>query len=172
MLYGNKPKLFGVRVLGSLTYVLIPKEVRPKTDKFDPRALKGYLVGFEASNIYRVWIPATDRVVRTRDVKIDESKRYEPPIPASIKLSAQEKEEMKKIQDLVDILHTTDHDWIEDLEMIPAPLKPQKNSQQQKPDVAAQLMTPPATPEYPNKANPPKRIKIKDKLRLKRSLHP
>jgi hypothetical protein len=148
MLYGNKPKLFGVRVLGSLTYVLIPKEVRPKTDKFDPRALKGYLVGFEASNIYRVWIPATDRVVRTRDVKIDESKRYEPPIPASIKLSAQEKEEMKKIQDLVDILHTTDHDWIEDLEMIPAPLKPQKNSQQQKLDVAAQLTTPPATPEY------------------------
>ena len=60
---------------------------------------------------------------------------------ASIKLSAQEKEETNKIQDLVDILHTTDYDWIEDLEMIPAPLKPQKTTQQQKPDDAAQLMT-------------------------------
>jgi hypothetical protein len=153
MLYGNKPRLFGLRVIGSLTYVLIPKEVRPKTDKFDPKALKGYLVGFEASNIYRVWIPATDRVVRTRDVKIDESKRYEPPTPASIKLSAREKEEMNKIQDLVDILHTTDHDWIEDLEMIPAPLKPQKTSQ--KLDNATQLMTPPTTPEYPEQSQPP-----------------
>jgi hypothetical protein len=71
VLYGLKPRLFGIRVLGSLTYVLIQPKEREQTNKFNPKALKGYLVGFEASNIYRVWIPATNRVVRTRDVKND-----------------------------------------------------------------------------------------------------
>jgi hypothetical protein len=87
-------------------------------------------------------------------VKIDESKRYEPPTLASINLSAREKEEMNKIQDLIDILHTTDHDWIEDLEIIP-PLKPQKITRQQKSDHAALLMTPPTTPEYPEQSESP-----------------
>jgi hypothetical protein len=87
-------------------------------------------------------------------VKLDESKRYEPPTLASIKLSAREKEEMNKIQDLIDILHTTDHDWIEDLEIIP-PLKPQKITRQQKSDHAALLMTPPTTPEYPEQSESP-----------------
>ncbi|KAI1507080.1 hypothetical protein Ptr86124_013971, partial [Pyrenophora tritici-repentis] len=37
-------------------------------DKTEPRAHIGYLVGYDSSNIYRVWIPTLDRVIRTRDV--------------------------------------------------------------------------------------------------------
>lgn len=155
MLYGIKPWLFGLRVLGSLAYVLIQAKEREKTDKFNPRALKGYLVGFEASNIYRVWIPATDRVVRTRDVKIDETQRYKPPTSEEPELSIQEKEEMNRIQDLVDILHTSEFDWIEDLEAISQtstsyqPPKPYIPAQQQTPGENAHLATPPATPSNP-----------------------
>ena len=33
-------------------------------------------MGFEGSNIYRVWIPHKNRIIRSRDVRIDESVRY------------------------------------------------------------------------------------------------
>jgi len=149
ILYGRKPKLFSLYVLGSLSYVLIKRSERKDTDKFDPRALKGYLVGFEASNIYRIWIPATDRVVRTRDVKIDETQRYKPQLEAP-EVSANEKAEINRIQDLIDILHTSEFDWIEDLEAIPStmpPAQPKGPTQAEKPSDATYLITPPATPD-------------------------
>jgi hypothetical protein len=37
-------------------------------DKTKPRAHIGYLVGYDLSNIYRVWIPSLNQVIRTRDV--------------------------------------------------------------------------------------------------------
>jgi len=155
ILYGRKPNLSGLRILGSLTYVLIPKKTRADTDKFNPRALKGYLVGFEASNIYRVWIPATDRVVRTRDVKIDENVRYRPQ-PEEAEISIQEREQMNRIQDIADILHTSEFDWIDDLEAtpstpLPPPSLPQPNvpTQAEKPGDVTYLITPPATPDDP-----------------------
>ena len=75
-LYGKKPDLSGIYILGSLTYILIVGKPKDRPGKFDPRATKGYLVGFEASNIYQVWSPIINRVIRARDVKIDESQRY------------------------------------------------------------------------------------------------
>ena len=36
------------------------------------------LVGYEATNIYKVWIPHLDRVVSSRDVQIDEKVMYDP----------------------------------------------------------------------------------------------
>lgn len=150
-LYGSKPRLFGVRVVGSLAYTLIQGKDRVDSDKFNPRALKGYLVGFEASNIYRIWMPTTNRVIRTRDVKIDESTRYEPPSPTSPPIAVQELEDMNRIQDLIDLLQTNEYDWIEDLEAItPQPLPPTRS---QKPGVEngvdIHLPTPPSTPENP-----------------------
>jgi len=41
--------------------------------KVSPRAHIGYLVGYRASNIYRVWIPKLERVITTRNVRFDES---------------------------------------------------------------------------------------------------
>jgi len=161
MLYGRRPRLYGIYILGSLTYVLIQRAERNASDKFDPRALKGYLVGFEASNIYRVWIPATDRVVRTRDVRIDETERYQPPQQEAIQISAQELDEMNRIQDLIDILHTNEFDWIEDLEAIPPtnlllqPYKLIQDNQTEKPNDSAHLITPPATPDNPELSQAP-----------------
>lgn len=42
----------------------------------DPRAAIGWLVGFVASNIYRVWTPALRRVMRAPDVTFDETILY------------------------------------------------------------------------------------------------
>lgn len=49
-----------------------------KLDRLDPRAHIGYLVGYESSNIFRIWIPVLSRVIATRDVVFDEASFYEP----------------------------------------------------------------------------------------------
>ena len=45
------------------------------------RALVGYLVGYEGTNIFRIWIPRRRIVIRTRDVTFDELKQYDPRLP-------------------------------------------------------------------------------------------
>ena len=45
----------------------------PRLDKPEPRALIGYLVGYDLSNIFRVWLPRENRIISSRDVEIDES---------------------------------------------------------------------------------------------------
>jgi transposase InsO family protein len=68
-----------LRILGSRAYVKIDNVKR--THKVDPRALIGYLVGYDSTNIFRIWIPQKRKVVRTRDVVFDENKRYNPKDP-------------------------------------------------------------------------------------------
>lgn len=158
MLYGRKPWLAGVRVLGSLVYVLVKHGIA-KLDKFEPRAQVGYLVGMEASNIYRIWMPTTNRVLRSRDVRIDESVRYQPPTkPEYLFVSEPEKERLQRIQDLLDILHSTSSEWIEcfdedpnattpqltNIDITPMPKDGQGQSTAQ--DEPQQLVTPEQTP--------------------------
>ena len=45
------------------------------------RALVGYLVGYEGTNIFRIWIPQKRKVIRTRDVTFNELKQYDPRQP-------------------------------------------------------------------------------------------
>ena len=40
--------------------------------KLDPRTHIGYLVGYDSTNIFRVWIPHQGKVISTRDVLFDE----------------------------------------------------------------------------------------------------
>ena len=44
--------------------------------KVQPRGQIGYLVGYRARNIYRIWIPKLDRVITTRNVTFDEYTFY------------------------------------------------------------------------------------------------
>ena len=41
----------------------------PRGDKLKDRTFEGFLLRFNASNIYQVWLPATNRVIRVRDVR-------------------------------------------------------------------------------------------------------
>ena len=46
---------------------------RRRLRKLDPKAHIGYLVGYDSTNIFRVWIPHQGKVISTRDVIFDES---------------------------------------------------------------------------------------------------
>ena len=70
-----KPRLSHIKPYGSKAYPLVKKI--PRTLKMDERAFIGYLVGWDSTNIYRIWIPSLSRVIRTRDVRFG-TEKYRP----------------------------------------------------------------------------------------------
>ena len=75
-LTGQPPNLAHLHVYGCRAYPLNKKI--PHRQKLEPRAHIGHLVGYDSSNIYRIWIPSQNKVIRTRDVSFDESLFYDP----------------------------------------------------------------------------------------------
>lgn len=71
-----KPDLSNMRIFGCKAYIRINK--LPRLAKLAPRAAIGYLVGYEAYNIWRIWIPTKRRVIRARDVQFNEEEFYNP----------------------------------------------------------------------------------------------
>ena len=55
MVYHKKPSIAYLRQYSCRVYALRPQI--PRGDKLTPRALIGYLVGYDTLNIYRVWLP-------------------------------------------------------------------------------------------------------------------
>src|SRR5438034_3126524 len=92
-----------IRALGRRVY-LMDKKV-PKGRKSLPRAHIGYLTGFDATNIYRVWVPHLKRVFRARDVWIDETVTFDPDNPHLDPLMITEIEDLIRI---VEIPHLPD----------------------------------------------------------------
>ncbi|KNG52825.1 reverse transcriptase rna-dependent dna [Stemphylium lycopersici] len=77
MVTGVRPDLSRLHVIGSLGFVL--NKHLPRGDKLEDRTFEGFLLGYDASNIYRVWLPATSRVIRVRDVRfVDELYKNKP----------------------------------------------------------------------------------------------
>jgi hypothetical protein len=72
----TEPDLSHIRVYGCLSYVHIKN--RPKKEKLVPKAEIGYLVGYDSTNIYRIWIPSRDVIVSSRDVTFNETVMYDP----------------------------------------------------------------------------------------------
>jgi len=60
------------------------------------RTYIGYLVGYDSSNIFRIWVPHRKRVIRARDVNFDETKRYNPD-EASTRLDVGVRQQIDKI---------------------------------------------------------------------------
>ncbi|OQD85541.1 hypothetical protein PENSOL_c101G09269 [Penicillium solitum] len=65
-----EPSLKHLSPWGSTEYVHIPKAKRTKAKKAAPRAWKGMLLGYEGDggHVYKVWHPATKKLVVSRDV--------------------------------------------------------------------------------------------------------
>jgi hypothetical protein len=76
---GGLPDLSHLRVLGCKVYPLY-KHI-PRLQKLVERAHIGHLVGYDSRNIYRVWIPSQQKVIRTRDVIFNEDQFYNPDEP-------------------------------------------------------------------------------------------
>ncbi|EKV05906.1 hypothetical protein PDIG_81030 [Penicillium digitatum PHI26] len=65
-----EPSLKHLKPWGTTAYVHIPKPKRIQARKAAPRAWKGKLVGYEGDggHVYKVWDPATRKLVVSRDV--------------------------------------------------------------------------------------------------------
>jgi transposase InsO family protein len=70
----KKPQLAHLKAYGCRAYAMTSTAQLKKNRlmKLNPRAHIGYLVGYDSTNIYRVWIPHKGIVISTRDVRFDE----------------------------------------------------------------------------------------------------
>ncbi|KAG7424317.1 Copia protein [Fusarium oxysporum f. sp. raphani] len=90
MVHGRKPNLSNLKIIGSLAYVLIKnKKARPAKAKLQENALMGWLVGLDATNIYKVWVPHLERIIVSRDVQVDEKVMYNPQLATTLPESGQ-----------------------------------------------------------------------------------
>ena len=72
----KKPMLAHLYPFGCKAYAL--NHDIPKQKKLQPRALIGYFIGYDSTNIFRIWIPSRNKVIRTRDVQFDYNLFYDP----------------------------------------------------------------------------------------------
>ena len=73
-LFKEKPDVSFLRVYGCKAFALtrITQRMEKKLSKLDPKAWVGFLVGYNASNIFRIWNPQDGKISITRDVVFDE----------------------------------------------------------------------------------------------------
>jgi hypothetical protein len=74
----TKPNISYIKILGSFTYVLEPKEIRfkPELGKLAKKANKGILVGFRSSKNFIIYILFTNQIVNSSSVNIKEDLVY------------------------------------------------------------------------------------------------
>jgi transposase InsO family protein len=75
----KKPQLAHLKAYGCRAYAMTSDAQlkKKRLRKLDPRAHIGYLVGYDSTNIYRIWIPHKGIVISTRDVIFDETKFFD-----------------------------------------------------------------------------------------------
>jgi GAG-pre-integrase domain len=74
-----QPNLGYIKVYGCRAYAKEHKIL--KLRKMVARAQIGYLVGYDSSNIFRIWNPRRNKVFSTRDVIFDETRKFDPKHP-------------------------------------------------------------------------------------------
>ncbi|KAJ6439138.1 peramine synthetase [Purpureocillium lavendulum] len=77
----TQPDITHLKAYGCRAYPLTRdalKEKQKKQLKTHPHAEVGYLVGYDSTNIFRIWIPERQEVRRVRDVTFDETCCYDP----------------------------------------------------------------------------------------------
>ena len=101
-----RPDWSGIYAYGSKAYPLDP-DVKGTSHKLhfknNPRAHVGYLVGYRASNIYRIWVPALQKVITTRDVTFDEDTHFDPQDEQKEGILIQEYDSMVEVLKMPDI---------------------------------------------------------------------
>ncbi|KID83774.1 reverse transcriptase family protein [Metarhizium guizhouense ARSEF 977] len=76
-----RPDWHGIYAYGCKAYPLNSRYKAGKDInhfKLGPRAHVGYLVGYHASNIYRIWVPKLNQVILSRDVRFNEEEFFDP----------------------------------------------------------------------------------------------
>ena len=75
---GQLPRRSHMHIYGCKAYALKQIRERPKKAKLDPRAHIGYLVGYDSTNIFRIWTPSIAKVIRCRNIIFDDNSSYDP----------------------------------------------------------------------------------------------
>jgi hypothetical protein len=124
----RRPLTNYLKAYGCRAYVLIKSAGDPdkprKHQKLQPKAHIGFLVGYESTNIYRIWIPHKKKVISARDVLFDEEECYDgKPIRFTDTLINELDEAIAKVtvtpnKDLNDVQLREDDSEFEDLEGI------------------------------------------------------
>ena len=65
------------------------------------RAQISHLISYDSTNIYRIWIPISNKVIRIRDVKFNDALFYD---PSDLILSILRTIEAKAVIDILEIL--------------------------------------------------------------------
>ena len=64
-----------IRTFSCKAYVMTARALKKalRLKRFEPKAWIGYLIGYDSTNVYRIWNPIENKVIRSRDVIFDES---------------------------------------------------------------------------------------------------
>ena len=75
----TKPQLAHLQAYGCKAYATTTdaKLKNKRLQKLNPRANIGYLVGYDSTNIFRIWIPHRGEVISSRDVIFDEDEFFD-----------------------------------------------------------------------------------------------
>ncbi|KAJ8129613.1 hypothetical protein O1611_g4017 [Lasiodiplodia mahajangana] len=74
----RKPQQAHLRAYGCKAFAMSADalEKRKRLQKLNPKAWIGYLVGYNSTNIYRIWNPMTNEVMAVRDVAFNETEFF------------------------------------------------------------------------------------------------
>jgi hypothetical protein len=74
-LFKKKPNIDYFRVLGFLTYTLIPKKLRPKR-KIIKKSNRGIFISYKSDNNFLVYIPSNQKIISSKNLDIREELNY------------------------------------------------------------------------------------------------
>jgi hypothetical protein len=103
-----KPNLLHLRAFSCRAYAYILVQKRSRTAEIDPHAHIEYLVGYDSTNNYRVWIPYKDIVISVRDITFNETKVYNPKDAQVTPLLCQHIEEITTVIAVAESTQTSD----------------------------------------------------------------
>jgi hypothetical protein len=71
----RKPNQAHLRAYGCKAYAMTSsaQKKEQRLQRFNPKAWIGLLIGYNSSNIYRIWVPSQNRVISARDVIFNEN---------------------------------------------------------------------------------------------------
>jgi hypothetical protein len=94
----RKPQLAHLKAYGCRAYAMTKDAQlkRKRLLKLDPRAHIGYLVGYDSTDIYRIWVQHQGKVISTRDVIFDENSHFDSKRDSLTDTLIKEKDELIK----------------------------------------------------------------------------
>lgn len=85
---GTKPSVRHLKPFGAVAYVGIPSQTRTK---LDPKARKGYMVGYAFSTKgYRIWLPESNKIVESIHVSFNEVFDYDDSMHSGVMMGPEE----------------------------------------------------------------------------------